>query len=452
MLPRLTKRAFVDLAIWMIGFGLLAGVIFPFFVIALGVDADQVLTVPFFAATHVVGLLVGAINFGLAKMVFGSRLRLLSSSMEEVERDLREAMFDDEFTACKTEDCMIPVDSEDEIGASAQAFNQLVGTLGRAQEVESALNGFAKTLSSHLEFTPLSQNALNLLLQYSGASAGTILVEHEGELRVAANHGVIGADKLAASIHLREAMRHGECQHLAVPPDLMVENALVDFRPREILVAPVEYNNAPFGAVALATGDDFSSETIRLLDLFRQGLGLALQHSMAHERLQQIAAMDPLTGVYNRRFGLRRLQEEFSRASRNNGHLGLVIFDLDHFKKINDTYGHLVGDRVLIRVANAAQRVFRDGDILVRYGGEEFFAILPGAASNDVMEIGERLRHIVEETQINDGDQKIQVTVSLGAMSFPEFHVEKEEDLIRKADEALYAAKRAGRNRVVLAA
>lgn len=452
MLPRLTRKAFVDLAIWMVGFGLLAGVIFPFFVIALGVEPEQVLTVRFFIATHVVGIMVGGVNYSLAKLVFGTRLRQLSDSMANVERGLREAIYADEIKTCSSGECLIEVDSEDEIGTSANAFNQLVVTLARAQEVEAAVSKFSKVLSSHLDFAPLTQHALEMLLQYTGAAAGSILVEQDGEMRVAANHGIKDTAKLIASMQVRAAVSSNRSQQVVVPADLLVEGAVIDFRPREVLVLPIEYNLVPLGAVALASVDRFQPDVVRLLDLFRQGLGLALQNSLSHERLQQIAAMDPLTGLYNRRFGLRRLAEEFSRAVRHHGELGVLIFDLDHFKKVNDTYGHLVGDRVLIRVANAARRVFRDGDVLVRYGGEEFYAILPGAAANDTFEIGERLRHIVQETEITDGEQIIHVTVSVGVTSFPEFHVEKEEELIKRADEALYAAKRNGRNQVVVAA
>ena len=89
--------------------------------------------------------------------------------------------------------------------------------------------------------------------------------------------------------------------------------------------------------------------------------------------------MDPLTDAYNRRFGLARLREEFSRAVRAENPLGILMLDLDHFKAINDTYGHLVGDRVLRAVATACRRVVREGDILIRYGGEEFLVLLPGA-------------------------------------------------------------------------
>lgn len=126
------------------------------------------------------------------------------------------------------------------------------------------------------------------------------------------------------------------------------------------------------------------------------------------------------------------------------------MFDIDHFKTINDTYGHLAGDRVLIRIAKTARSVMREGDVLVRYGGEEFLAVLPAASRDNVRQMSERLRHMVEETTILDGEQAIRVTVSIGATSYPELDVEKEQDLIKNADEALYSAKQSGRNQVIV--
>ncbi|MEO5335496.1 MAG: diguanylate cyclase [Magnetospirillum sp. WYHS-4] len=448
MLPRLTRKAFRDLAIWMVGFGLVAGIAFPFFVMMLGVAREQTLTPMFFAATLVAGLMVGAVNFGLAHLVFRPRLRLLSTRMRTVETALREAIFTGDASQCDTETCLIPVDSHDEIGESARSFNELVATLTRAREVENAVRTFSRALSSHLDFNPLTQAALDMLLEHTGAAAGAILAEIDGDLRTVANHGLRDTESLAGSDHVRRALRLGESQHLKLPPDVHVEGALTDFRPREVLVVPIEYNQVNFGVAILATTHTFAADIVRLLALFGQGMGLALHNSMAHDRLQRLAAIDPMTGLYNRRFGQTRLREEFTRAMRQGGDLGLLIFDIDHFKKVNDTYGHLVGDRVLVRVTEAARRAFREGDILVRYGGEEFYAIMPGASLKDVREIGERLRHIVQDTIVKDGDQELKVTISVGVTAFPPLQAEDEEALVRRADEALYQAKRNGRNQV----
>lgn len=167
--------------------------------------------------------------------------------------------------------------------------------------------------------------------------------------------------------------------------------------------------------------------------------------------MQRLAALDPLTGVYNRRFGLGRLHEEFERAVRANTPLGVLMLDIDHFKNVNDTYGHLVGDRLLKSVVGIARMILREGDILVRYGGEEFLAVLPAASTDDVRLIGERIRRAIEESSIAEGQQTIRVTVSLGGSAYPSQNVEKAEALVQFADDALYRAKDTGRKRLKLA-
>jgi len=127
------------------------------------------------------------------------------------------------------------------------------------------------------------------------------------------------------------------------------------------------------------------------------------------------------------------------------------MFDIDHFKQVNDTYGHLVGDRVLISISAIARTVLRDGDVLVRYGGEEFLAVLPAASMEDLQLVAERLRRAIEDSSVTDGSQTIRVTASLGAAAFPNREVEQKDQLVQLADDALYRAKESGRNRVVLA-
>ena len=203
--------------------------------------------------------------------------------------------------------------------------------------------------------------------------------------------------------------------------------------------------------MVLASPAVFDDEVTERLDLFRHGLGLAVNNALAHERLQRLAALDPLTGVYNRRFGLGRLHEEFGRAMRANTPLGVIMLDIDHFKSVNDTYGHQVGDRVLTSVAGIAASILREGDILIRYGGEEFLGVLPAAASEDIRSIGERVRRAVEESSVVEGGNTIRITVSIGGAAYPNQNVEGEESLVELADEALYDAKQSGRNQVRVA-
>jgi diguanylate cyclase (GGDEF)-like protein len=165
--------------------------------------------------------------------------------------------------------------------------------------------------------------------------------------------------------------------------------------------------------------------------------------------MQTLAAVDSLTGLYNRRFGSKRLQEEYGRAIRSNTPISLLMFDIDHFKNVNDTYGHLNGDRVLVNVAKIATTAIREGDVLLRYGGEEFLCVLPGANQKDAMLVAERIRIMVMDSSLKHAEQEIKVTVSLGTATFPNPNIASCEQFVKYADEAMYTAKETGRNRIV---
>ena len=244
-------------------------------------------------------------------------------------------------------------------------------------------------------------------------------------------------------------MRSGAAPGHPIPEDVRVEGVVADFRPGEVRVFPIDLQECPARRDRPGHRVAPSAPTQRArIDLFLQGLGLALNNAIAHDRLQRLAALDPLTGIYNRRFGLGRLREEFGRAVRAQAPLGVLMIDIDHFKTVNDTYGHLIGDRLLKSVCAIARSSLREGDVLLRYGGEEFVAILPAASAVDLRRLGERLRRAVEDSSLTDGEKSVRVTLSVGGAAYPNQNVESEETLMRLADEALYRAKESGRNRV----
>jgi two-component system, cell cycle response regulator len=448
---RMTRKVFYDLAIWQVCFGLCIGLAFPFFVMLLGVSRADALTPVFFAACLFAGALAGVVNYLIARRVVGARLRVLAERMTHVERSLGEMTTSGDLSACTPENCSLAVDSEDEIGESAAAFNRLVGALSDSMRTQLAVRSFSEMLTSQLEIEGLANEALRQFSEHAGAAAGLVLYEAGGELRVAASHGLRDPHLVAASGHVEAALRSGDCQLITIPEDVLLEGVLADFRPGEVRVYPVTYKSQPLGVVVLATPTAFSAEEASLIELFFQGLGLALNNAVAHDRLQHLAALDPLTGIYNRRFGLGRLHEEFGRAVRMSTPLGVLMLDIDHFKTVNDTYGHLVGDRVIKSVCAIVRSSLREGDVLLRYGGEELLAVMPAASSADLRNMGERLRRAVEESSVADGEKTVRVTLSAGGAAYPAHAVEHEEDLIQLADEALYRAKEGGRNCVEIA-
>jgi diguanylate cyclase (GGDEF)-like protein len=168
------------------------------------------------------------------------------------------------------------------------------------------------------------------------------------------------------------------------------------------------------------------------------------------QQMIDAALKDGLTRAYNKKFFLDRLETEFAYARRHKTMLSLVMFDVDYFKKINDTYGHLAGDAVLVHLARITQSTIRTEDVLARYGGEEFAIICRGTPLVNAGVLGERLRARVEAENFDYQGTRLPVTISVGVAAVPEANVATASELVRDADSALYEAKRSGRNRVCL--
>ncbi|MCE9667357.1 diguanylate cyclase [Myxococcus stipitatus] len=171
------------------------------------------------------------------------------------------------------------------------------------------------------------------------------------------------------------------------------------------------------------------------------------------EELLALSRTDALTSLFNRRCFEERLNEEFARSRRYQSPLSLVMLDIDHFKRINDTFGHPFGDQVLRAVAQTTRSRLREVDLLARYGGEEFVALLPETASPDALKVCERVREAIaalglEHVGVDGKRQQVRLTASLGVATVPSEDLGSAEALLRAADAGLYAAKEAGRNRV----
>jgi diguanylate cyclase (GGDEF)-like protein len=163
------------------------------------------------------------------------------------------------------------------------------------------------------------------------------------------------------------------------------------------------------------------------------------------------ASRDALTQIYNKRFFVERLHSEHAFSIRHKAALSLVMFDIDHFKRINDTYGHLAGDHVLAELAKNVAPIVRSEDVFARYGGEEFVILSRSTDPPSAAVVAERVRATVEAQKFEVEGTVIQVTVSVGVAAAPHHEIKAPEDLVARADKALYEAKRAGRNRVVIA-
>lgn len=426
------------------------GIVFPFFMALLGMSAAIAFSWWFFTVCILAGLFVGAVNILLAKSIVGQRLILMASKMQQVEQHLKEISGKGEEMECTPEACHLPIDSADAIGSSSRAFNSLVDTLGISLQLEKRMRSYTSMLTSHLETAELCKSALSTLLGMFDLEGGAILVEEGGALKVQASEGLIKQSSLKENAVVLASLQKLKRMSIDLPDDLYVDGVLAAFRPRVVVIQPIVYKSVSLGAIVLASSQEIGDEIGETLDLFSSSFALALHNAVTYAQIQQLAAVDPLTGIYNRRFGLSRLHEEFVRSVKQNSAIGLLMMDADKFKEINDAYGHTVGDRVLQSIASTARRQLRDGDIIARLGGDEFMVVLIGANRSDTITLGESIRRSIEEKRIKWGEQEIRITVSIGAASFPEQDITGEEGLIEAADRALYLVKESGRNRVTI--
>lgn len=193
----------------------------------------------------------------------------------------------------------------------------------------------------------------------------------------------------------------------------------------------------------------FMLEDVPVLESVADICAAAIQNARHFERTKQLAYLDGLTGIFNRRFFEMRIQEEIQRAGRYETELSVVMLDLDHFKRLNDEFGHLLGDEVLRQVSTIFQNQLRKGDVCCRYGGEEFALLLPNTSTENAIEVAEKLRRTVETWHFPGVARP--VTLSAGVAGFPQ-HGNTRDEVIAAADSAMYSAKQNGRNRVTSAA
>ena len=235
------------------------------------------------------------------------------------------------------------------------------------------------------------------------------------------------------------------------------------FRPNQMLVdpnitlkshltLPLVIEGKIIGCISLHSDqfNAFDAQDLQFFSVIGYQMAASLKHIQRLTSIKNIAIYDTLTNIYNRRYFEERFEIEAQKSFFSDTPLSLIIVDIDHFKKVNDTFGHTEGDKVLKGIASLLKGAVRRKDTVARYGGEEFILILPEAGLEETFMIAERIRRLVENTPFEIGEVQLNVTISLGISNFPSHKVKSKEDLIRMADIALYEAKRGGRNRVCI--
>lgn len=363
------------------------------------------------------------------------------------------------------EKCLKLESSWEDIKREYERLNSNAGKLEESNKSLSksiaefyTLRQISQAISSVLDIRELLQRLNDIILGVMGVSFSTIILYDENINRLKVHTtNVTNMNELAVitdninSRVLMDALNNGKTI-LENNVDHMQYVFTSGRDIRSMICVPLIASSRKYGLVLVEHkyADAFDEENVRLLSIIAQQVGIVMENAELYDEMRELARKDGLTGIYNRHYFQERLETEFQRAKAENYPLSLVIFDIDHFKKFNDNYGHMFGDMVLTSVVKAVKAALRKNDLMARYGGEEFIILLPRTNLAEAFEKVDVLRKLIEKHVIEDNLISVSVTASFGISSFDEC-VLNENDLMRTADDALYEAKVTGRNCVMTA-
>ncbi len=323
-----------------------------------------------------------------------------------------------------------------------------------------ALHHLTTTLTSSLELGKILKSGIDALMKFIEVDRALVLLKEGDLFSIAFAVGYAdGEMSVGACLNPSDfdiLSRILERQSPLLIPDLEVDpwglpcpEGNQEKRTHSLMGIPIIYNDTISGVLILESynHDAYDTYQAEIAFNFAVQAGIAIENSRLFSETKRQAITDELTGIFNRRQIIRQIKEEFERSKATSSPLSILIFDIDHFKKINDVYGHNVGDDVLRIIARRCIKTIRESDFLGRIGGEEFIVILPGTTLDTAKTIAERLRRAVADDPITTCDGlQIAATVSVGIASLTD-ELADYEQLIKKADIALYRAKRSGRDR-----
>ena len=383
-------------------------------------------------------------------------------------------------------DTRVPILRPDELGRLAGTFNRMTRELqayvqaltASRDQLRGHLAILGETLSSTHDLNRILQVILRTALAATGARAGLVLLIDPDGTQLAAQCGVgltgawdvpderlrslrlpVGAGVLGAVAATGEP-RRGQGEIGSAEPPCRTYVAVPICAPATVgdpLVpgeAPAPVGPATLGVLALydrVGGDAFDNADLHTLRTFAGQAGVAVHNVRVHEEAQRLSLTDPLTGLWNYRCLRESLRREVERASRFGRMLTVLVLDLDHFKEVNDTYGHAAGDTVLTEFARRIRVGLREVDVAFRQGGEEFVVLLPETDAYGGIIVAERLcaavrdRPVPIEGRRPDREDEISISVSVGIAVYPE-HGGTAQQVLDAADDALYVAKNAGRD------
>lgn len=421
----------------MIAFGLVVGMCFPFVARVL-LDSQLALTWDFFLLCMAAGCAVGLVNYLLFHLVISRELSHMIEGMQCINARVTQALHCGDASPFH---CLIEVSTNDQLGEAARAFNTMGEAIGDLFLEEQRLRQIMALLARETEPGTVADHITRHLPHVRHEEQVMLLLRKQERFVLTAASG----DRNLAP------------EFLAPPPELLQQMLdtgrpvpyVVEERNAGLLLIPIRSDKELIALLGVSSPSlPALDERLRCWNTYSELVAPYLHNAQLYQQLQQQASIDPLTRIFNRRFGMRRLHEEFRKAQRHQSPLSLIMLDLDFFKNINDTHGHQAGDMVLGVLTMAIGDNLRQEDVFCRYGGEEFLIVLPNTPLDAALRSAERLRYLVSRLELPLAGSTRQLTVSLGVATWPLFVTDDVQALLRVGDQALYLAKHQGRNRV----
>jgi diguanylate cyclase (GGDEF)-like protein len=325
---------------------------------------------------------------------------------------------------------------------------------GRARQLE-AINAIAKQTTAVLDLEELLNRVCGQIQQAFQVSHVSLFLHEDQDLVLRAHHGMLtlripeggrfpaSAEPWVRVLSTNATLTEKDLLHAPDTMKFYLESAAR-------MCIPLVSFGQTLGVLTLDSTepDAFRDADLQPLESVADICATAIQNAHYVDRVKQLAYLDGLTGIFNRRFFELRIMEEIERARRYGMGMAVIMADIDQFKRLNDEFGHLLGDEVLRQVSSLFHQQLRKIDVVCRYGGEEFGILLTQTHTQHALSVAEKLRKTVETWQFPGVPST--VTISAGAAAFPD-HGTTRDELVRAADTGLYAAKQEGRNRVRLA-
>jgi diguanylate cyclase (GGDEF)-like protein len=324
----------------------------------------------------------------------------------------------------------------------------------RARQLQ-AINAIAQQTTAVLELEELLNRVCTVIQESFQVSHVSLFLREEHDLVLRAHHGTLtpripkGGRFSAATEPWASILANGRTANESDISGASTAKFFAESASR--MRIPLISFGQTLGVLALDSSlpDAFRDGDLQSLESVADICATAIQNAHYVERVKQLAYLDGLTGIFNRRFFEMRIVEEIERARRFNTGMAIIMADIDQFKRLNDEFGHVLGDEVLRQVSSLFNQQLRKIDVVCRYGGEEFAILLTQTDTAVAMNIADKLRKLVENWQFPGVPRP--VTISAGAAAYPE-HGSNRDELVKSADAALYAAKQEGRNKVCLGA